>query len=226
LTQEGIPIISSESLLLKNSLEVQFLVDLLRIQNRPDDLEIAFNLLSYLYKDKIEQHELIEKHLKNLSSLLINEFDFDTTKTKESSVFDALEYAIKQFDLAPYANAYVNFFMDTVFEVEQKEGTGIPAFLSYWEKKKDKLSITAPSSINAVQIMTIHKSKGLEFEVVIYPFAHSKIYNDGKIWLPVKSEIFEGFEEILINKKQEVVHYNDTAANLFEEENNKQELDA
>lgn len=228
LTQEGVPTISSESLLLKSSLEVQFLVDLLHIQNQPDNIEITFNLLSYLYRNERDKHEFIEQHLKNLSPLLINEFDFDTAKMKEVSVFDALEYAIKQFDLAPHSDAYINFFMDTVLEVEQKEGTGIPAFLSHWEKKKDKLSITAPSGIDAVQIMTIHKSKGLEFEVVIYPFAHSKIYNDkdGKIWLPVETGIFEGFKEILITKKQEVVNYNDTAANLFEEENNKQELDA
>ncbi|MFK7812386.1 MAG: UvrD-helicase domain-containing protein [Maribacter sp.] len=228
LTQEGIPIISSESLLLKSSSKIHFLVNLLRFQNQTDDAKIAFELLSFLYKDEQEQHQYIESHLKSVSDLLKAEYDFDLTKMQEASVYDVLEYAIKQFDLAPNSDAYINFFLDTVLDVEQKEGTDIPSFLSHWEKKKDKLSITAPSSINAVQIMTIHKSKGLEFEIVIYPYAHSKIYTDkdAKLWLPVEADSFDGFKEVLINKKQEVANYNDTAAYLYEEENNKLELDA
>ena len=228
LTQEGIPIISSESLLLKSSLEIQFLVNLLQFQNQPDDKETIFNMLSYLSKDKHEQHQFINSHLNNFERLIKNEYGFDISKMQEASVYDSLEYAIKQFDLAPKSDAYINFFMDTVLDVEQKEGTSIPVFLSHWEKKKDKLSITAPSSINAVQIMTIHKSKGLEFEHVIYPYAHSKIYSDkdAKLWLPVDASNFGGFEEVLINKKQEVVNYSQTAEFLFDEENSKLELDA
>jgi len=228
LTQEGIPVISSESLLLKSSPKVQFLVNLLRFQNQSNDDEIAFELLSFIYRNEQEQHQFIERYLKDVTTLLDKEYGFDVTKMQEASVYDALEYAIKQFDLAPSSDSYVNFFMDTVLDVEQKEGTGIPTFLSHWEKKKDKLSITAPSSINAVQIMTIHKSKGLEFQIVIYPYAHSNIYSDkdGKLWLPVEAETFDCFEEVLINKKQEVANYSDTAAYLYEEENNKLELDA
>ncbi|MFK7811463.1 MAG: UvrD-helicase domain-containing protein [Maribacter sp.] len=228
LTQKGIPIISSESLLLKSSPKVQFLINLLRYQNQPDDIETVFEMLSYLNKKELEQHQFISKHLNNVDLLFRNEYNFNVTKLQKASVYDTLEYAIKQFDLAPNSDAYINFFMDTVFDVEQKEDTSIPVFLSYWEKKKDKLSITAPSSINAVQIMTIHKSKGLEFEIVIYPYAHSKIYNDkdSKLWLPVEAENFEGFDEVLINKKQEVSNYSNKAESLFEEENNKLELDA
>lgn len=228
LSQEGIPIISSESLLLKSSQEVRFLVNLLRYQNQPDALEIAFELLSYLSNKNSERHQFISAHLKNLPSFFRNEYGFYLEKLHDTSVYDGLEYAIKQFDLAPDSDAYINFYMDAVLEVEQREGTSIPLFLSYWEKKKEKLSITAPSSINAVQIMTIHKSKGLEFEIVIYPYANSHIYKEvePKLWLPVASETFEGFEEVLISKKQEVVNYSALTADLYEEENAKLELDA
>ncbi|MEP3208818.1 MAG: UvrD-helicase domain-containing protein [Maribacter sp.] len=228
LTQEGIPIISSESLLLKSSPKVRFLLNLLRFQNQADDVGIAFEILTYLFQEEQEQHRKIVLHLKDLELLLRIEYDFDIAKMQQVSVYDTFEYAIKQFDLAPQSDAYINFFMDTVFDVEQREGTGITVFLSYWQKKGEKLSVAAPSGINAIQIMTIHKSKGLEFEIVIYPYAHSKIYNDkdAKLWLPFEGEAIAGFDEVLINKKQEVINYSSTAEHLYLAENNKLELDA
>jgi len=43
--------------------------------------------------------------------------------------------------------------------------------------------------------MTVHKSKGLEFPVVVFPFANSDIYyeKDPKLWLPVTPERYNGF---------------------------------
>ncbi len=228
LTQADIPIISSESLLLKSSAKIQFLVHLLHHHNQPDAVEIVFELLSFLSTNEREQHKFIATHLSTFSLFLKKEYNFDLNRIQDMSVYDTLEYAIKHFDLAPRSDAYINFFMDAVLDIEQKEGASISTFLSHWEKNKDKLSITAPSSINAVQIMTIHKSKGLEFENVIFPYANSKIYaeKDAKLWLPVEATSFVGFEEVLINKKQEVINYNTTAAEAYEDENNMLELDA
>lgn len=228
LSQVNIPIISADSLLLKSSPKIIFLIHLLYFQNQPEDLEIAYRLLSYLSLEKENRHNFISEHLNAIENLFKESFEFDLNNLKQASVFDQMEYAIKQFDLAPKPDAYMNFFMDTVFDIEQKEGTGIPQYLSYWEKKKDSLSIAAPATINAVQIMTVHKAKGLEFNVTIFPYANSKIYNEiePKLWLPIEQESFNGFEEVLINKKQEVAHYNELAEVLFNEENDKLELDS
>lgn len=96
------------------------------------------------------------------------------------SVYDAMEWAIKQFDLVgSEGDAYLIFFLDIVYEVEIKEGFGITKFLDYWDKKSDKLSIAAPEDVNAVTIMTVHKSKGLEFPFVIFPFANENLYKRG-----------------------------------------------
>ncbi|MFS4492613.1 UvrD-helicase domain-containing protein [Maribacter sp. 2308TA10-17] len=228
LAQESIPVLSSESLLLVSSAKVRFLVNLLRYQNQPQDEEIVFELLSFLSKDEQERHRFIGSHLQKIELLFQTVYDFDLLSLQKVSVYDGLEYAIKKFNLAPEGDAYLNFLMDTVLDVEQKEGTGISVFLSHWDKKKEKLSISAPSGIDAVQIMTVHKSKGLEFEIVIFPYANSQIYKekDAKLWLPVDPNVFEGFDEVLINKKQEVVQYNELAEHLFEEENTRLELDA
>ena len=79
-----------------------------------EDLEIAFDLLSFLFRDEQEQHQFIEKYLDDVGTLLKIDFAFDLVKMQQASVYDILEYAIKQFDLAPSSDAYINFFMDTV----------------------------------------------------------------------------------------------------------------
>ena len=55
-----------------------------------------------------------------------------------------------------------------------KKNNSIREFLIYWELKRESLSIVIPPGIDAVEIITIHKSKGLEFPVVIFPFANWK----------------------------------------------------
>ncbi len=227
LAHEEIPIISSESLLLKSSPKIRFLVNLLRYQEQQEDAAISYELLYFLSEEE-HKHDFVASYLNDVASFFKESYGFDINRLRKSSVYDGLEYAIKQFDLAPDTDAYITFFMDTVFDVEQKEGTGISAYLAYWEKKKDKLSITAPDTIDAVQIMTVHKAKGLEFDIVIFPYAHAQIYKEiePKLWLPVEKETYGGFEEVLISKKQEVLQYSPQAAQQYDDENNKLELDA
>lgn len=226
LMQHDIPIISSESLLLKNNPKVSFLVHLLHYNTNSENLDTQYNILSFLAPK--EKHDFINNHLNALDLLLKTDYDFDTSFLKKASVFDGLEYAIKRFCLAETSDAYLNYFMDIVLDVEQKEGAGSHTFLSYWEKQKDKLSITAPENTEAVQIMTVHKSKGLEFPIVIFPYANTYIYEEiePKLWLPVHGEHFNGFNSILVDKKQEVKNYEEIAAAIYDDEQSKLELDA
>lgn len=166
--------------------------------------------------------------MQNVKALLQKEYDFSVDRTKQASVYDTLELAIKNFDLAPKSDAYITFLMDVVHEVERKDGGNAQAFLEYWEKKKDALAITAPENVDAVRIMTVHKAKGLEFPIVIFPFANMDMYRrkDKKMWLPVNDKEYHGFKELLVNEKSEVSEYGEVAKRLFEEEEQKMALDA
>ena len=228
LSEKRIPVISPDSLLISNSQKVKFLINLLHFSSHRDDLDTAYNLLYYLADNQTNKHSFINSHLIDLDAFLKERYHFNISFIKQNSVFDSLELAIKQFDLIDVSDAYITFLMDIVLEVEQKEGAGVHTFLSYWEKKKEKHSITAPNDLNAIQIMSIHKSKGLEFPIVIFPYANSNIYKeiDPKLWLSVDKSNFNGFEEVLISKKKEVMDYNEVASFAFEEEHHKLELDA
>ena len=61
---------------------------------------------------------------------------------------------------------------DTVSDFESRGSGTIREFLRFWDTKKDKLSVNSGAVADAVNVMTIHKSKGLEFPCVIIPFVN------------------------------------------------------
>lgn len=65
---------------------------------------------------------------------------------------------------------YLIAFQDILFDYEKNNTNSIPIFLEWWEKEKDKKVLSTSEEVDAVRILTIHKSKGLEFKTVIIPF--------------------------------------------------------
>ena len=65
---------------------------------------------------------------------------------------------------------FIAALQDLVIEYCERSSSDIPSFLSWWKTKGVGKSISSPEGTDAVQVMTIHKSKGLEFKCVILPF--------------------------------------------------------
>ena len=95
-----------------------------------------------------------------LQSLLANSY----------SLYDLCSALSRAFGFNTIDDSYLNFLLDTVFNWQSSNLNSVEAFLSYWEKKSRKLAVLTGDT-DAVTIMTIHKAKGLEFPVVIYPYA-------------------------------------------------------
>ncbi|BFP41352.1 UvrD-helicase domain-containing protein [Flavobacteriaceae bacterium GF1] len=228
LTEHGIPIISSEALLLANNPEVQFLVSLLRFLDNPLEKALQFDVLEYLFKTNKERHHFIIEHLGSLPAYLKKQYAYDISIESGRPVLDILERAIASFHLSEKCGAHVVHFLDTVLEIAEKTGVGIYEFLEYWNLKKEVLAISAPQDRNAVRLMTIHKSKGLEFQFVIFPFADSRIkdrLNSKKIWVPLSASDSTGIQEVLVNVSPELEHYSDVSRELYTSENHLSELD-
>ena len=228
LAKQGIPVTSSETLLLKSNPEVRFLIHLLKVAIDPEDLDARFKLLSYLIPESNTFHREIKAGMEDPGQWLWKNWKFDLEVFKFQSVYDGLENALASFDLIEQSDAFVAYLLDEVLALEQKYQTSIAEFLNYWEINEDKLSISAPANLKAVKIMTIHKAKGLEFPVVIYPYTNTDIYEelDPKIWIKTNAEHYEGFTELLINKNKQLQNYQHDISEIYSEELKKQEMDA
>jgi ATP-dependent exoDNAse (exonuclease V) beta subunit/very-short-patch-repair endonuclease len=123
-------------------------------------------------------------------------------------------------------NAYVQYFLDIVLERDVRNQAGISDFLNFWDKNAEKFSIPSPEGKNAVRIMTIHKSKGLEFPVVIMPFAEED-YNrkpKDKLWLNADGDTF-GLSKVLIDNSSAVEGFGEDASVVYNQKKQEDLLD-
>ncbi len=66
---------------------------------------------------------------------------------------------------------FIAAFQDIVLEYCESRPSDIASFLQWWERRGAKVSISSPEGMDAVNVMTVHKAKGLEFPCVVIPFA-------------------------------------------------------
>ncbi|PQJ75764.1 UvrD-helicase domain-containing protein [Polaribacter gangjinensis] len=233
LQEHEIPIISSETLLLKNNQKVIFIVNFLQLMHHPEDEETRFEMLYFLHEHlqiPTTKHEFFERFIKFENQQLfkkLKEFEiyFDETNFQQLPLYEKVEEIIRSFHLVTSSDAYVQFFLDVVLE-QQNKGSDISDFVDCWEIKKETLSIVAPESANAVQIMTIHKAKGLEFPVVIFP-CDVDIYQQikPKVWLDELPKNYEPFTELLVDFKKDLQLISDRGIAIYKQQREELELD-
>jgi ATP-dependent exoDNAse (exonuclease V) beta subunit len=235
LSSIGVDIVSSETLLLHTSPEVNFISNMLKFILEPQNSIAKIEILNFLADYKFN---ISEKHsfLKAFTKLDVSHF-FDALKEYGISfryqdvlqlpIYEAIEAVIHCFKLVKISNAYVQFYLDFVLDYSKKNHSGLSQFIDYYDSKKETLSIVSPQGKNAVQIMTIHKSKGLEFTVVIFPYADLNIYKEinPKEWLPIDSETYYGFSHALISFNKDFENYSETSATIYKQHKAELELD-
>jgi ATP-dependent exoDNAse (exonuclease V) beta subunit len=229
LSEQGIEIVSSETLLLSNSRKVHFLIDFLKYSLFSYDKESHFEILTFLH-DFLELDQDKHQFLANHIHLKIQEFfealqsfgiNFNLIEFHQMPLYEKVEQIIRSFHILKEPDAYVQFFLDEVLAQQKKEAS-VQDLLDFWELKKDKLSVVSSENPNAVQIMTIHKSKGLEFPVVIFP-CDLDIYRElkPKAWITVD----EDFPELMVNLNKDIQKISEEGAKLYQQRQEELELD-
>ncbi|WP_100613588.1 UvrD-helicase domain-containing protein [Confluentibacter citreus] len=234
LSQHHIPIISSETLLIYNAPEVVFVNNVLLLLIQPKNSEVKLAVLNYLATllGVENKHEFFSNHLNLSLTSLFKSFEafhiyINNNYLLQLPLFDSVETIVRSFNLVKTSNAYVQFYLDIVLEFSGKKGSDIAGFLDYFDKKKETLSIVSPKGQNAVQIMTIHKSKGLEFPVVVFPYADLDIYRelDPKEWFPINKETYHGFSHTLLNFNKDFENFDGSGLQIYNNHKSEQQLD-
>ncbi len=186
-------VLSEDSLFLDKSAAVKCLVAMLTFLVNPAD-KVALKTI-WLYYALIHgipySHELFHKdslpaELKAKQAELLSQLN----ELTQLPLLELLEECVarlgfveKQADLA-----YVSGFKEAVFDFVKKNRADLVGFLDWWELNKAKRTVKIPEDHDAMRILTIHKSKGLQYKVVLMPFLDWKIVASGLqapiIWSP------------------------------------------
>ena len=137
-----------------------------------------------------------------LMRFLDGEYDPDAIRDMlagmSTTVLPALvENIIREF-IPPHSRqseaAFLAALQDMVIEYCEGHTSDIASFLQWWDKKGRFKSISSPEDADAVNIMTVHKSKGLEFRCVIVPYSKQTIKPVSSLqkeWLWVQPDLSE-----------------------------------
>lgn len=218
LVQQGIPVITENSLQLDKHPIIRQLAAFLAFLDYPRD-DMAF--LSFITGNelflaesgitKTTIHDWIVAHKKGPLGMAFRATFPDQWKQfiepfyNQSGLmtpYDLTQEAIRTYRVLerhPDAELYIRRFLEVVHLAEENGYGSLSAFLEYWSEKSGNEKVPLPENIDAVHIMTIHKSKGLEFPVVIVPFHNWKVkkdtdytirtYQGKKLLTPMKKEL-------------------------------------
>ena len=130
------------------------------------------------------------------------------------SDYESVVYLINNTQLFDANLLYIQFLMDEILNHELSNYYKKESFYTYWNKKKEKLKATFTNETNSVNVLTIHKAKGMEFKVVILPFFDFSLQRSNfKVWIEyespkIKTPIFVDYNSSLkyFNSPSKIVY--------------------
>ncbi|MCQ2302045.1 MAG: UvrD-helicase domain-containing protein [Bacteroidales bacterium] len=247
LNSKNIPVVSHDSILLKSSDKVRLLVNTLRYFIEKSNTAVVANeiYLWHLVNDK-DFSGNVSGMFNQVNAIARGETDLETVlgigdpgllsgvMAKATCLYDLCASLVRIFGFDAIDDAFLNSFMEEVFKWQNGVRESIIDFLDFWGKKQNILSIESVGT-NAVNIMTIHKSKGLQFPVVIYPKAIVDLderiqgnSNSEEVWVKPEDLGFEAIpnlEKVLLSLDKKVKLMGEKAIAISENDDNGNRLD-
>lgn len=201
LKSKGHEVISSDSFFLTKNPLVDFIISVLRYIDSPQKDGPRLSILSYL----LTRHEMSDDfhtHAQKYTSSSTNRkkemhlpsppleeaigqlgIAFDSKDYSELDLYGITERVVEDFYLDS-SDPFVLEMLNICADRSSSKGESLRSFLDYWSNSGAKLTLKIPDTSSAIRMMTIHKSKGLEFPVVMLPFWSGQQKNTiDKKWL-------------------------------------------
>lgn len=176
-TRYNYKIVSDYSLALSNSPVITFIISALRVLNNyDDDVSRAAMLRYYLLATGNGEAENVPLYRDSVNEGTPCHYPEGHKEFMQmaacQTLFEAVENIIGFYGVGEYAwnVAYLSTFQDLIINFSARGNNDFASFLDWWEITGSKSSVVLPAVQDAARIFTIHKSKGLEFKVVILPF--------------------------------------------------------
>lgn len=180
LKQLGYQVVSSDSLLVGSDQYVQLIHRFLKWRHNPKQDQLGMLFAEYYFHlfEAENGFSLYEQCVKTENRR--QHFDHDrffalsglpTSLITESfpNLFALVQYFLRSTEISELTNAYIHQLLDIIYDFDLKNGPDIQHFLQYLERTGLDVNVQLPENDQAIRIMTAHKSKGLEFPVVIMP---------------------------------------------------------
>lgn len=202
-------VMTSEALLFNQHRVVRLLISALQLLLNPED-ELMRSAVLHQYarvhqlpeSDSIleasQREQFFDTYLKQLTKEYTEEY------FKALSIYEIVQELMNTLQLHELRDIYTEQFLDVIIEYQADAYyTSLADFLEWWDKK-DR-SVTISEDNDAIQVTTIHKSKGLEYKVVILPYlrwdnVETSAWKQPILWTPVTHPAkYEDFKYLPIN---------------------------
>jgi ATP-dependent exoDNAse (exonuclease V) beta subunit len=221
-------IYSAESLLVANAKEIKLIHALLVWFTQKTEAIHAFHVWIRLAENELINLDTLPndnlKHKPSELCFLLAEKGFKLQFPNEIDSIAELVYSLlRQLPQKCRTSPYMDAFLNLIHEFSARNGEDLPGFLHYWEEQKDSTYIHTAPHKDAIQLITFHKSKGLQFPVVIMPMKTTKRPGSSvNLWSNYS------FEEVEIEHAYLTLSKTDDDSSyspLYEEEVQRRELD-
>ncbi|MFN0256022.1 UvrD-helicase domain-containing protein [Pedobacter ureilyticus] len=182
LMEQNIPVLSGEALMIANNSAIDLIINTLKVLVGIDKQTALYKANCISLYHRLHAREiaptaylgLTGKSLTNLSALLPKSLCENWQNWMQLPLIELVENLIDVYDIAGLKQhiPYLLAFRDLVANATRMGEKGIVNFLTWWDEDGVKKSLPSPEEADAVQIITIHKSKGLAFRAVFVPFCN------------------------------------------------------
>ncbi len=184
LSRAGHPVISPDGLSPSGDPVVDLLLALLRLDHRADD-RTALQALTAGVAAGILAPELLHPPANATTRTALERLHrcLPPSARPASTLLDRVLGHVERCGLDAANDAFLNALLEAVREHQQNHGHDPAGFLEHWARTYANRPITAPAGMDAVQVMTVHKAKGLQFPVVLIPGTNMSNPNSAtKVW--------------------------------------------